>query len=95
MILHVLMFKMRDPSPEHLAECKARLDSLPPKIPEIKSYDVGIDVLHSGRSWDLVLVSTFDDLDALRAYQVNADHEAVAAFLRSGAEASASVDAEI
>lgn len=94
MILHVVMFKMRDRSAEHLAECKARLDSLPPKVPEIRSFDVGVDVVRSERSWDLVLVSTFDDLDGLRAYQVNPDHEAVAAFLRAGAEVSASVDAE-
>ena len=26
MITHVVTFKMRDPSPEHLTDCKARLD---------------------------------------------------------------------
>ena len=92
MITHVVMFKLQDASPEHVAHCKGLLDSLPPKIPEIRSYVVGADVLRSPRSWDLVLVSTFDDLEALERYRVHPEHERVAEYLVAASEVRASVD---
>ena len=94
MITHVVMFKLKEPSAENLTRCKALLDGLPSDIGEIKTYDVGIDVLRSERSWDLVLVSSFDDLDALERYRVHPRHEAVARHLVEASEVRASVDFE-
>ena len=94
MIQHVVMFKLSDASPAHVAHCKSLLDALPPQIPEIRSWSVGIDVLRSPRSWDLVLVSSFDDIDALERYRGHPKHEAVAEYLVASSEIRASVDYE-
>lgn len=74
MITHVVMFKVKEPVSEVAAEIKARLMTLPPKIEQIKHYEVGINIVESARAYDLVLISKFADLDALRAYQVHPAH---------------------
>ena len=94
MITHVVMFKLRDNSPDHARHCKALLDGLPEEIEEIGDWSVGVDIVGSPRSWDLVLVSTFDDLDALQRYQVHEAHVEVANYLIEASEVRASVDYE-
>jgi hypothetical protein len=68
------------------------LSALPGKIPEIKEYSFGKDILHSERSYDFALVSGFGDLDALRRYNEHPDHRAVLEFVRNIAENSLAVD---
>ena len=92
MLTHVVMFKLRDRSAGHVAHCKELLDGLPPLIPEIKRFDVGVNVIESPRSYDLVLVSEFDDEAALQRYQLHATHAEVQAYLRDQADAVAVVD---
>ncbi len=91
-LTHVVMFKFRDRSPGHVARCKQLLDGLPPLIPEIRRFDVGVNVVDSPRSYDLVLVSEFDDPDALQRYQVHPVHAEVQSYLRDNADAVAVVD---
>lgn len=86
------MFKLRDRSPGHVAHCKQLLEGLPPLIPEIKRYAVGVNVIESPRAYDFVLVSEFDDTNALQRYQVHPTHAEVQAYLRDSAEAVAVVD---
>ena len=72
-----------------------RLLSLRGKIPEIRSMEVGININPSDRSFDAVLVSEFDSLEALRAYSENPLHVEVSKFCKSIRTASHSVDYEI
>ena len=92
MLTHVVMFKLRDRSAGHVAHCKELLDGLPPLIPEIRRFDVGVNVIESPRSYDLVLVSEFDDEAALQRYQLHTTHAEVQAYLRDQADAVAVVD---
>ena len=64
MITHVVMFKLHDTADKQdvAQEIKMRLDSLPAKIDVIKTFEVGLNVLESARSYDMVLVSTFESL---------------------------------
>lgn len=94
MITHIVTFKLRDRSPEHLTHCKALLDALVGQVPTLRSMLVGINVVESPRAHDLGLIATYDDLDGLQAYQVHPAHEEVAAYLRGAAEAIAAVDFE-
>ena len=94
MITHIVTFKMRDASPAHLADCKARLDGLVGKVPSLRSMVVGVNVVESPRAHHLGLIATFDDLEGLQAYQVHPDHEEVTTYLRSHAETTAAVDFE-
>ena len=70
------------------------LRALAGKIDVIRKFEVGEDVLRSTRSWDAVLVSSFDDLEKLEHYQRHDDHIAVAMKLREISDAIATVDYE-
>ena len=56
--------------------------------------DVWINVNPSERSYDAVLVSEFDSLEALNSYSTNPLHVAVADFCKSIRTGSVSVDYE-
>ena len=95
MIKHTVFFKFK---PEATAEeRKSALDalrSLPDKIDVIRSFDVGEDILRLARSWDAVLIATYDDLAALDHYTKHDDHVDVAGRLRAICDAVGSVDYE-
>lgn len=73
---------------------RERLLALKGQIPEIREMEVGINVNPSERSFDAVLVSTFDSLDALKSYSVNPLHAAVSDFCKTIRTQSVSVDYE-
>jgi hypothetical protein len=63
MIKHVVFFKFKpEASPEERREALDELRSLPGKIDVIREFEVGEEILGQLRSWDAVLISTFDDL---------------------------------
>jgi hypothetical protein len=74
MITHIVFFKLGDPSPEKIAETRNRLLSMSGRIPVIRHFEVGIDVVRSERSYDLALVTRFDSLADLKAYQEHPMH---------------------
>ena len=94
MITHIVTFKLRDASPDHLTHCKGLLDGLLGQVPTLRTMLVGINVVESPRAHDLGLIATYDDLEGLQAYQVHPAHEEVASYLRSSSETIASVDFE-
>jgi stress responsive alpha/beta barrel protein len=96
MIKHVVFFKFRPETSE--SERKSALNqlrALPDKIDVIREYEVGEDLLKTSRSWDAVLVSAFDDLDALQTYQRHDDHLPVVMKMQQLCDAVGSVDYEI
>ncbi len=95
MIKHIVIFKFKpEVSGDERSSALTSLRGLPDKIPVIREFEVGEDVVRSPRSWDCALVSVFDDLEALNEYQVNEDHVAAARRLRELCESVASVDFE-
>jgi len=95
MIKHVVFFKFRPEVPEgKILQLEKDLAGLPAVIPEIKEFQIGRDVIHSDRSFDLALISAFTDLDALQRYQVHPNHQAVVALVKEIAEKVAAVDFE-
>jgi len=78
MLKHVIFFEFKDGvGEEEIVDLEKSLAALPPVIPEILSYEFGRDVVRSERSYDLALVSTFNDLDAMQHYQKHPDHRVV------------------
>ncbi len=78
MLKHVVFMKFKDGVTDAEIEDLAKgLGALPAKIPEIREYVFGRDVLHTERSYDFALVSGFDNLDAMKRYQVHPDHHLV------------------
>lgn len=92
MITHVVFFKLAEPSKETAQTIKTKLMTLPAKIPQIKHYEVGINIIESERNYDLVLISKFDTLEDLNTYQVHPDHQEVVTYIKSVASSIPAVD---
>lgn len=94
MITHIIMMKFK---PEYMADIAAvreTLMALPAQIDVIRHYEVGLDVIHSERAWDLVIYSKFDSLETLEIYDKHPAHLEAVAFLRPLRSHIASVDYE-
>ena len=94
MITHIVLFKLKDPSPENLEKTRAVLASLSGKIPQLRHLEVGADLLRTDRSYDLALVARFDSLEDLNAYQVHHEHQQVIKYMLSVRESAVAVDYE-
>lgn len=93
MLTHVVLFKFKpETTPEQAAGLEAALKGLPALISEIREFRVGTDVVRSERSYDLALVSGFDDLAAMQRYQIHPDHQAVGAQVRALCSGVVAVD---
>ena len=93
MVVHIVMFDFKEEKKaENIQKTKAMLEALPQKIETLNYMEVGIDFLHSERSYDLVLYSTFDTVDGLDAYRVHPEHLRVVEFIKSVTDSSKVVD---
>ncbi|MWC28876.1 Dabb family protein [Paenibacillus sp. MMS18-CY102] len=92
MITHIVMFKLKDRSPEAVERTAQVLRDMEGKIEQLKFLEVGLDVLHSERSYDIALVTKFESMEDLEAYQVHPVHKKVIEHMAQVREASASVD---
>ena len=96
MIKHIVLFKLKDKSPENLAKTKEILLSMDGNVPLLRSIEVGLDFLHSGRSFDVALITTLDSREALDAYQVDPYHVSVVKkHMHEVREDSVAIDFEI
>ncbi|SFP65926.1 Dabb family protein [Hydrogenimonas thermophila] len=95
MVVHTVMFRFKDENKaDNIEKVKLMLEALPQKIESLKSMEVGVDFLHSERSMDLVLTSTFDDKDGLETYRVHPAHQEVVSFIKDVTVESRVVDYE-
>ena len=74
MITHIVLFKLAEPSADNLAATRAKLLSMEGRIPQLRHLEAGVDVIRSERSYDIALLTRFDSLDDLQAYQVHPYH---------------------
>ena len=89
---YVLIRHEKSASDEHIEEFCRRMLSLRISIPGIEYLEIGRDVLHDARSWDLILIMRFASVDALRRYQQHPEHQKVMAFNQPFVADVASVD---
>jgi len=93
MITHIVLFKFKpDTTVAQVQQLAEGLGGLPHTIEEIREFRFGTDVIRSERSYDLGLVSSFDDLEALQRYQVHPDHQKVVALVKVIASSVVAVD---
>jgi hypothetical protein len=93
MITHIVFFKLSDPA--DIPATADLLRSMKGKISELRHLEVGVDVIRSERSYDIALVTRFDSLDALQAYQVHPYHaEIVVPHMKSVSTSIVAVDYE-
>ena len=90
MIKHVVCFKMKEGASAQ--EAKEMLLSMREKEPTALSVEVGIDALRSARSYDLILIVTLADFEALSCYQTQGYHaKVVKSYMHSVTDTSRSV----
>lgn len=74
MMKHVVCFKLADNSPENCAKAKEVLLSMEGNVPTLRGISVGVDFLHSARSYDLILEVLLDGPEVLDEYQNDPYH---------------------
>ena len=74
MVKHIVLFKLKDNSIDNCIKAKDVLLSMEGKVPEIISIEVGIDFLHSDRSYDVALTVIVEDKETLERYQQDPYH---------------------
>ncbi len=94
MITHIVCFKLKERSTENASKTRDVLMSMEGKIQQLLHLEVGIDVLHLERSYDVVLICKFNSLDDLEAYQIHPVHQDIVKYIKSVGEATVSVDFE-
>jgi len=83
MIKHIVMWKFKDEVAEaDKLEMKRKLESLKDVIAPLIEIEVGLDVVGSDASKDMVLYSVFETLDDLRTYAEHPEHMKVVDFVK-------------
>lgn len=97
MLKHIVMFKLKNSYQgkikEELAkEIKFALEKLPFIITQIKYYEVGINELNDPRSYDLVIISAFENIEDLEIYRTHPIHKETLNFILERTEDAKVVD---
>ena len=74
MVKHTVCFKLKDNSAEKCLEAKEVLMSMVGKVPTALDIRVGVDFLHSERSYDIILEVTVNNRKSLEEYQNDEYH---------------------
>ncbi len=93
MIKHIVCFKLTKPTEEVCNRAREVLLSMIGNVPTIRDIEVGIDILHSPRSYDIHLAVCLDDRNALDQYANDPYHcKVVKTHMHAVCEKSVSVD---
>ncbi|WP_295055037.1 Dabb family protein [Sulfuricurvum sp.] len=93
MLVHIVMFQFKEENKEaNMARVKEMLEALPSKINTLHSMEVGIDISRSERSFDMVLVSMFEEQAALDIYVPHPAHQEVVQVIKEVTTLSKVVD---
>lgn len=96
MIKHTVCFKLKDNSKEMCDKTAEILRSMDGNVPMLKGIEVGVDFLHSQRSYDIILTVTLEDDKQLEAYQNDEYHcNVVKKHMHSVTETSVAVDYQL
>ena len=96
MIVHIVLFKLKESNPENAAAVKNMLLSMDGKLPMLRHLEVGVDIVRSERSYDVALYSKFDNLADLQTYQVHPYHaDTVVPFMKANCGAIVAADYEV
>lgn len=96
MIKHIVCFKLKDNSRESCIKTADILKSMDGNVPLLRGIEVGIDFLHSQRSYDIILQVTLDSAEALEEYQKDPYHcNVVKEHMHRVMESSVAIDYNI
>jgi hypothetical protein len=100
MFVHIVFWRLHEPAPngrtrdENAREMKQRFDAMQGLVPGLLRCDVGIDVLRTAESSDVVLYTEFESRAAYEAYVVHPAHTEIAGFIGTVRSERRAVDYE-
>ena len=94
MLTHVVLFRLKDRRPESIAATRAVLESLASGIETLRGLEVGVDIVRSERSYDLAIITRFDDMAGYEVYRQHPVHLPVLAYMSEAVDSAAAVDFE-
>ena len=93
MLRHIVMWTLKDENKVASAQTiKEKLEALQGQVPGLVNVEVGIDLGSIETNYDVVLISDFDNEEALSAYQIHPLHKEAGAFIKSVATGRSCVD---
>jgi hypothetical protein len=92
MVKHIVLFKLKDQKDRERA--LEALNSMKGKIEGLIDLQAGADFLGSERSYDIALICTLKDREALEYYQNHPVHQPVKKVMHEIREGSVAVDFE-
>lgn len=93
MFKHIVCFKFKDKAQAPIVAEKLR--ALVGRVSTLRSLECGVDVLGTPRSYDLVLITTFDSKEDYKAYDQHEEHLKVREYVAAVRESSVAVDYEM
>lgn len=95
MITHIVFFKLKEPTADGIAAVRDKLLSMVGRVEQLRHLEAGVDLIRSERSYDVALVTRFDSLEDLQAYQVHPYHAGeVVPLMKSVCSSVVAVDYE-
>ena len=94
MITHIALIKLVHANAETIEVAKKILSGLEGKVPQVRHLEIGVNLVHSYRSYDLSLVAKFDSLEDLQTYQNHPAHVEVVKNLQGLRQSTVTVDYE-
>ena len=94
MITHIALIKLVHSNEETIEEARQALAGLEGKIPQLRHFELGVNIVSSYRSYDLALVAKFDSMEDLQAYQNHPAHVEVVKNLQGVRQSIVTVDYE-
>ncbi len=74
MFTHIVLFKLKESTLENVKFVEKTLLSMKGNIKQLKELEVGVDVLRSDRSYDIGIITRFDNKEDYLAYDVDEFH---------------------
>jgi hypothetical protein len=95
MVKHIVMFKLKEKSPDNLNTLISALNGMKGQIESLRFLEVGEDFKASDRSFDLVLTTHFENRQGLETYAGHQVHQPVIQLARSLCSQTVVVDYEL
>ena len=95
MIRHIVMFKIKDEFKDEIPQLVKNFYGMKGRIEGMLDLEAGADVYHSDRSYDLALITLFDNMESFKAYQTHPVHMPVKKRMHEVRSASVACDFEV
>ena len=94
MIRHIVLFRIKDEFKDEIPQLVKNFEGMAGRIEGMTALEAGADILHSERSYDLALITVFQDRAAFDAYQAHPVHLPVKKRMHEVRSASVACDFE-